>query len=29
MCDQRDSYNPQAAQAAWTKMLDLFGQKLS
>ncbi len=28
MCDQRDSYNPQAAQDAWTKVLDLFGQKL-
>lgn len=29
MCDQRGSYNPQAAQAGWTKMLDLFSQKLS
>ena len=28
MCDQRSSYNPQAAQDAWTKVLDLFGQKL-
>lgn len=29
MCDRRDSYHPQAAQDAWTKVLDLFGQKLS
>lgn len=29
MCDRRGSYNPQAAQAGWTKMLDLFSQKLS
>lgn len=28
MCDRRDSYNPQAAQDAWTKVLDLFSQKL-
>ena len=28
MCDQRGSYNSQAAQDAWAKMLDLFGQKL-
>ena len=29
MCDRRDSYNPRAAKDAWTKVLDLFGQKLS
>ena len=28
MCDRRDSYNPQATKDAWTKVLDLFGQKL-
>jgi len=28
MCDRRDSYNPDAAQDAWKKMLDLFSQKL-
>ena len=28
MCDQRDSYSPNAAQDAWEKMLDLFSQKL-
>ena len=28
MCDQRNSYNPQAAQDAWTKVLNLFGQML-
>ena len=28
MCDRRDSYNSQAAKDAWTKVLDLFGQKL-
>ena len=28
MCDRRGSYNPEAAQDAWTKVLDLFSQKL-
>ena len=28
MCDHRDSYNPDAAKDAWTKVLDLFSQKL-
>ena len=28
MCDSRDSYNPEVAQDAWTKMLDLFSQTL-
>ncbi|HHP7232854.1 MAG TPA: dienelactone hydrolase family protein [Xenococcaceae cyanobacterium] len=28
MCDKRDSYNPEAAQDAWQKMLDLFSFKL-
>jgi len=28
MCDRRDSYNQQAARDAWTKVLDLFSQKL-
>ncbi|MDJ0632761.1 MAG: dienelactone hydrolase family protein [Xenococcaceae cyanobacterium MO_188.B29] len=28
ICDQRNSYNPQAAQDAWTKVLNLFGQIL-
>lgn len=28
MCDKRDSYNPEAAQDAWNKMLDLFSSKL-
>ena len=28
MCDRRDSYDRQAARDAWTKVLDLFSQKL-
>lgn len=28
MCDRRDSYNPDAANDAWAKVLDLFSQKL-
>ncbi len=28
MCDRRESYNPSAARDAWTKVLDLFSQKL-
>ena len=28
MCDKRNSYNPEAAQDAWKKMLDLFSSKL-
>nr|MDJ0568152.1 dienelactone hydrolase family protein [Pleurocapsa sp. MO_192.B19] len=28
MCDRRQSYNPDAAKDAWTKVLDLFSQKL-
>ena len=28
MCDQRNSYNPQAAQDAWAKVLNLFSQRL-
>lgn len=28
MCDRRDSYNPDAVRDAWTKVLDLFSQKL-
>jgi carboxymethylenebutenolidase len=28
MCDQRSSYNPDAAKDAWQKVLDLFSQKL-
>ena len=28
MCDKRNSYNPEAAQDAWEKMLDLFSSKL-
>ncbi len=28
MCDRRESYNPDAAEAAWKKVLDLFSQKL-
>jgi carboxymethylenebutenolidase len=29
MCDQRSSYNPEAAQDAWSKVLDLFSQNLN
>ncbi|GAB4233707.1 MAG: dienelactone hydrolase family protein [Stanieria sp.] len=28
LCDQRSSYNPEAAQSAWQKVLDLFSQIL-
>ena len=28
LCDRRSSYNPEAAQDAWSKMLDLFSSKL-
>lgn len=28
MCDRRDSYNPDAAEDSWKKVLDLFSQKL-
>ena len=28
MCDRRESYNPDAAEDAWQKVLDLFSQKL-
>ena len=28
LCDHRSSYNPEAAQDAWQKMLDLFNSKL-
>ena len=28
MCDRRNSYNPDAAEDAWKKVLDLFSQKL-
>ena len=28
MCNRRDSYNPDAAEDAWKKVLDLFSQKL-
>ncbi len=28
MCDRRSSYNPEAAQDAWIKVLNLFSQKL-
>ena len=28
LCDRRSSYNPEAAQDAWQKMLDLFNSKL-
>ncbi|MDJ0902945.1 MAG: dienelactone hydrolase family protein [Xenococcus sp. MO_188.B8] len=28
LCDRRGSYNPEAAQDAWQKMLDLFNSKL-
>ena len=28
MCDRRESYNPDAAEDAWKKVLDLFSQKL-